>query len=696
MFDVKEKAKELVSRMTLEEKISQMVHNARELKNHNVPSYNWWNEALHGIARAGVATVFPQAIALAATFDQELVRRVADAVSTEGRGKFNMQQEEGDHDIYKGITFWTPNINIFRDPRWGRGHETYGEDPYLTARLGVAFIRGLQGPDRDSLKSAACAKHFAVHSGPENDRHHFDAVVDNYDLWNTYLAAFEAAVKEGGVEAVMGAYNRTLGEPCCGSKRLLTDILRTKWGFDGHVVSDCWAIKDFHEFHKVTSSPIESVALAVKNGCDINCGHLFTLAYDAVQQGLLTEAEIDRAATRLIVSRMRLGLLGAPENPAWTGISYEKVDCAEHRALNLEAARRTLVLLKNDGALPFDASKLRSIAVIGPNADSRRALDGNYQGTASERWTVLEGIREIAEKAKIRVFYSEGCDMLKDRREGLAEEDDRLAEARAAARRADAVVVVLGLDGAVEGEENDQYSESVGGDKPGIELPGRQEKLLKEVVAAAAGKPVVLVTISGSCLVSTWADEKVNALLQAFYPGAAGGRAVAEALFGKISPSGKLPVTFYRGTGDLGAFTDYNMAGRTYRYYRGDVLYPFGFGLSYGRFELGGLTASRRSVSVKIKNTGVIAARETVQVYVESPGVKEIRCLCGMASAFLRPGTERTLRIPLGRGAFSRYNDNGTLKPVKGTHKLFAGFTQNDERSIRLYGQAPLSCEIVI
>ncbi|MDR2802740.1 MAG: glycoside hydrolase family 3 protein, partial [Treponema sp.] len=348
MFDIKAKAQELASMMTLEEKVSQMLYNAKAVERLGIPAYNWWNEALHGVARAGVATVFPQAIALAATFDEDLARRVADAVSTEGRAKFNMQQEEGDRDIYKGITFWTPNINIFRDPRWGRGHETYGEDPYLTSRLGCAFIKGLQGEDRNSLKSAACAKHFAVHSGPENDRHRFNAVVDKYDFWNTYLSAFESAVKEAGVEVVMGAYNRVMGEPCNGSRLLLTEILRDKWGFDGHVVSDCFAIRDFHENHRVTSSPLESVTLAVKSGCDINCGSMYALAVEAVENGLLTEADIDTAVTRLLVTRMRLGLLGgAPAKPEYTGIGYEKVDCAEHRALNLETARRTIVLLKN-------------------------------------------------------------------------------------------------------------------------------------------------------------------------------------------------------------------------------------------------------------------------------------------------------------------------------------------------------------
>jgi beta-glucosidase len=694
--DIKARAKELVSQMSLEEKVSQMLYNAAAVPRLGIPSYNWWNEALHGVARAGVATMFPQAIALAATFDEELAQAVADVVSTEGRAKFNVQQEEGDHDIYKGITFWTPNINIFRDPRWGRGHETYGEDPYLTSRMGFAFIKGLQGPDREQLKTAACAKHFAVHSGPENERHRFNAVVDKYDLWNTYLAAFEVAVKEAGVEVVMGAYNRTLDEPCCGSKLLLRDILRDKWGFDGHVVSDCWAIKDFHENHRVTASPVESVALAIKSGCDINCGNLYPLAVEAVQKGLLTEAQIDAAVTRLFTTRMRLGLLGAPANKAYSAIPYEEVDSPKHRAFNLEVSRRTLVLLKNDGALPFKAGSLKTIGVIGPNANSRAALEGNYQGTASQHVTVLEGIREIAEKQGIRILFSEGCDMLRDRRDGLSQPDDRLAEARAVAKRSDALVVVLGLDGSVEGEESDQFSESFGGDRPYLELPERQEKLLKNVVEAAHGKPVIVISISGSTMALGWARDNVNSIMQAFYPGAMGGRAIAEALFGGFSPSGKLPLTCYKSTADIPDFTDYNMANRTYRYYKGEPLYPFGYGLSYATFRLSDVKADKAAVSVSVENTGSIAARETVQVYVSSPGTKEIRSLCGIGNLFLKAGEKTTLTVKLNRNAFSRYDENGDMREIKGKHTLSVGFTQPDALSVRLYGQVPLSVELTV
>ncbi|MFA9379569.1 MAG: glycoside hydrolase family 3 C-terminal domain-containing protein [Acetanaerobacterium sp.] len=682
--------------MTLEEKVSQMLHGASQVKRLGIPSYNWWNEALHGVARAGVATMFPQAIGMAATFSEKLLYEVADVISTEGRAKYIAFQEEGDHDIFKGITFWSPNINIFRDPRWGRGHETYGEDPYLTSRLGVAFIHGLQGPDRNSLKAAACAKHFAVHSGPENERHEFNAICNDYDLWNTYLPAFESAVKEGEVEAVMGAYNRTLDEPCCGSKRLLKDILRDKWGFDGHVVSDCWAIKDFHENHRVTQGPVESVTLAVKNGCDVNCGNMFGYCLHAVKQGLLTEEQIDQSVTRLFTSRMRLGLLGAPENPRYTSIPYEVVDCDEHRELNLEVSRRSLVLLKNDGALPLDASKVKTIGVIGPNADSRRALEGNYEGTATKHITVLQGISDMLEPEGKKVLYAEGCHLYKERGSSIGFADDRMAEARSVAKRSDAIVLCLGLDASIEGEEGDTSNEFAGGDKVGIELLGRQQALLENVVEAAAGKPVILVLVSGSSLAVGWADENVNGIIQAFYPGAYGGKAVAQAIFGDFSPSGKLPITFYRSTIDLPDFRDYSMENRTYRYFKGDVLYPFGFGLSYASFTMQSFTANASGCTTAVKNTGRMAAHETIQVYVSSPGQKELRSLCGIGEVFLQPGESTEIDIPLSANAFSRYDGKGDLSAIPGTHTLYAGFTQPDERSTALYGQCPLKAEVTI
>ncbi|MFY9506301.1 MAG: glycoside hydrolase family 3 N-terminal domain-containing protein, partial [Caldicoprobacterales bacterium] len=525
-----ERAKDLVSRMTLEEKTSQMLHSSAAIPRLGIPSYNWWGEALHGIARAGVATMFPQAIAMAATFCEDLILKTADIISTEGRAKFHEFQRKGDHGIYKGLTFWSPNINIFRDPRWGRGHETYGEDPYLTGRLGVAFIKGLQGDHPKYLKAAACAKHYAVHSGPEAERHSFNAIANQKDMWETYLPAFKECVQEADVEAVMGAYNRTNGEPCCGSKTLLQDILRDKWGFKGHVVSDCWAIKDFHEFHHVTSTAPESVALALNNGCDVNCGNMYYNLLIAYEEGLVTEEAIDRAVTRLMITRMKLGLFDSEESVPYASIPYELNDCKEHKEFALEMSKKSIVLLKNeDKILPVDKNTLKSIAVIGPNADSRAALIGNYFGTASEYVTVLEGIREAVNE-DTRIYYAEGCPIYNEKASVLGEKYDRFAEAISAAERSDLVVMCLGLDADLEGEEGDTGNEFASGDKPNLDLPGLQQELLERI--HKTGKPIILVLLSGSALAVNWADENIPAIIQGWYPGSQGGRAIASLIFG--------------------------------------------------------------------------------------------------------------------------------------------------------------------
>ena len=691
-MDYRKKARELIAQMTLEEKVSQMLHRAGAVERLGIPSYNWWNEALHGVARAGTATMFPQAIAMAATFDPGLLKDVASVIATEARAKFHAYQLEGDHDIYKGLTFWSPNINIFRDPRWGRGHETYGEDPYLTSRMGVAFIKGLQGEDPNSLKTVACAKHYAVHSGPESERHSFNAICSEYDLWNTYLPHFEAAVKEGKVEAVMGAYNRTLGEPCCGSQLLIGDILRDKWGFEGHFVSDCWAVEDFHTNHLITDSPVDSVALAVKMGCDLCCGDIYSLTATAVQEGKLSEDAVDLAVERLLVARMKLGLIGAPEKPEYVNIPYDVLDCDEHNAINLDITRRAPVLLKNDGTLPLDFAKISSIAVIGPNADSRRALEGNYQGAATRYVTVLEGVREIAARHGVKVRYAQGCHLYMSRTTDLAFEDDRVSEALIAAKNSDAVIICMGLDADIEGEQGDAGNEFASGDKLDLSLPGRQQFLLEKVTAI--GKPVILVLISGSALAVTWADRHVNGILQAFYPGALGGQAIAEIIAGVVNPSGKLPVTFYKSIDDLPDFRSYDMHNRTYRYFTGEPLYPFGFGLSYTGFALEGLTATKESCTVTVKNTGKRPGRETVQVYIKSPGQKEKHALCGVASVFLDPGQAKEVTIMLAKTAFSRWDGNGDLYELEGPHTLYVGFTQPDKRSVELYGAEDLTVEV--
>ena len=522
----KQLAKELVAQMTLDEKASQLTYHAAAVPRLNVPAYNWWNEVLHGVARAGTATVFPQAIGMAAAFDDELMQTIADTISTEARAKYNMQSVLGDRDIYKGLTVWSPNINIFRDPRWGRGQETYGEDPFLTARLGVAFVKGLQG-DGDTLKVAACAKHYAVHSGPEALRHSFDAVATPKDMWETYLPAFEALVKEADVESVMGAYNRVNGEPACGSKVLLQDILRDAWGFAGHIVSDCWAIRDFHEHHMVTATATQSAALAMQYGCDLNCGVVYLQMLAAMQEGLVTEAQITTACERLMTTRYLLGILGE-EGSEYDTISYDACDTDANDALARAVAEKSMVLLHNDGVLPLDMDTIKSVGVIGPNANSVACLEGNYMGTSSRYVTYLEGIRAACE-GKARVFYSEGSHLYKSGTSNLALPDDRLAEAAAVATRCDVTILCLGLDATLEGEEGDTGNEYSSGDKKNLNLPEGQQNLLKAVLAT--GKPVIVVLSSGSAL----AVQGGNALLQAWYPGQAGGTALANLLFGKVS-----------------------------------------------------------------------------------------------------------------------------------------------------------------
>lgn len=518
--EYRKRAKELVAQMTLEEKVGQTLYQAPAIPRLGIKAYNWWNEALHGVARAGTATVFPQAIGMAATFDEDLLEQVGDAVSTEARAKFNMQQKADDTDIYKGLTFWAPNVNIFRDPRWGRGHETFGEDPYLTSRLGVRYVMGLQGHDEDYLKAAACAKHFAVHSGPESVRHEFNAEVSEQDLRETYLPAFKACVQEGKVEAVMGAYNRTNGAPCCGNSYLLQDILRKEWGFEGHVTSDCWAIKDFHEGHLVTSTPVESVSMAMNNGCDLNCGNLFHFLTQAVENGMVDEKRLDEAVENLFMARMKLGVLDKKEENPFDKIPYTVVDSEEMRKLNREVARRSVVLLKNENhILPLDKKKLHTIGVIGPNADSRKALVGNYEGTSSRYITVLEGIEDYVGE-NVRVLYSEGCHLYRDRTSNLAMEHDRDSEVRAVCEASDVVIAVVGLDATLEGEEGDTGNEYGSGDKPNLNLPGLQPDIIR--IAKESGKPVIVVLLAGSAMALSWEDEHVDAILDGFYPGGAG------------------------------------------------------------------------------------------------------------------------------------------------------------------------------
>jgi beta-glucosidase len=824
---------DLVSRMTLEEKVSQLTSDSPAIDRLGIPAYNWWNECLHGVARAGRATVFPETIGLAATWDTELLFRVSSAISDEARAKYNEFVRRGKRNIYQGLTFWTPNINIFRDPRWGRGMETYGEDPYLTGRMAVQFIKGLQGDDPKYLKAIATAKHYAVHSGPESLRHTFDAVVDDSDLFDTYLPQFEAAVREGGAYSVMCAYNRVDGQPACASPRLEGDILRERWGFQGYVVSDCGAIGDIWLNHKFAPGAQEGVARAVKAGTDLNCGVEYTNVLAAVRSGLLAELDVDQALRRLFTARFKLGLFDPPSMVKFAQIPYSVNDSAAHRKLALETARKSMVLLKNEGhALPLSKS-LKTVAVIGPDADDAEVLLGNYNGEPSEPVTPLAGIRR--KLGASRVIYARGSDLAQnlpafetvpssalftsnagDRRNGLNGEyyatanfdgkrhrpreltypssgqmvgdvpgdpkplftrvdpqidfkwwdgaprqdmdddnfgvrwtgylcapssgkyqlgaigmnayelyldgkriadlnnihernyryatvdleagklypirldfhefvgdaDIRLVwahahpelqeEALAAAQKVDAVVLVLGLSARLEGEEMSVPVEGFsGGDRVDIGIPRVQLELMEKVMAL--GKPVVLVLLNGSALAVNWARDHVPAIVDAWYPGQAGGDAIADVLFGDYNPGGRLPVTFYQSADQLPPFTDYRMKGRTYRYFTGEPLFPFGYGLSYTSFAYSKLTLPREvragspaTVSVQVRNAGRMAGEEVVQLYVKSDGSAAMHALAGFQRVTLRAGEQKTVRFTL----------NGRQLSAGGTLRISAGGEQ--------------------
>lgn len=700
--DARSRAEELVSKMTLEERAGQLRYEAPEIKRLGIPAYNWWGEGLHGVARAGIATVFPQAIGMAAAFDEELIGDMAGCIATEGRAKYNELSRHDDRDIYKGLTFWSPNVNIFRDPRWGRGHETYGEDPYLTSRLGVAYVNGLQGGG-EVMKAAACAKHFAVHSGPEAIRHEFDAQADAKDMEETYFPAFEALVKEAHVEAVMGAYNRVNGEPCCGSETLIRNILRGKWGFEGHFVSDCWAIKDFHENHLVTATPEESAAMALNAGCDLNCGITYLHLLSAYKHGLVSEEAITEAAVRLFTTRFLLGLFDDSEYDA---IPYEVVECPEHVALADKAAQESIVMLKNDGILPLDIEKINTIGVIGPNANSRKALIGNYHGTSSEYITVSEGIQRYAE-GKARVLYSDGCALFEDKTESLAAEGDRLAEAKIVAEYSDVVILCLGLDETLEGEEGDTGNSYASGDKLDLLLPKAQRDLMEAV--AGTGKPVILCLMAGSAIDLTYPAEHFNAILQLWYPGARGGRNAARILFGETSPSGKLPVTFYHSENTLPEFTDYRMEGRTYRYMEEKPLYPFGFGLTYGDVEVTDAEAAKAageedtfglpevSVKVSVTNRGTFDTDDVIQIYVKNKDSRNaVRNpeLCAFKRIHLEAGESKEFVLSVRGRAFTTVNENGE-RALDGSHyTLYAGTFQPDERSRELMGKSVIELEL--
>jgi beta-glucosidase len=687
-----ERVADLVRRMALDEKADQLVNKATEITRLGVPAYDYWNECLHGVARAGHATVFPQAIGMAAMWDADMMHTIADTIATEGRAKNNGARAKNPNTArYYGLTFWTPNINIFRDPRWGRGQETYGEDPYLAGELGVAFIKGIQGDDPTYYKALACAKHFAVHSGPEKLRHVFDAVPSERDLYETYLPQFERAVRDGRVGNIMSAYNAVYGIPAPASTFLLQDLLRDQWGFDGHVVSDCGGIRDVHKYHKYVETPEEATAICIKAGNDLNCGGVYRNLPEAVSRGLLTEEEVDVALSHVLTARFKLGLFDSPDECEYLNISASENDTPGNSLLSLEAARKSMVLLKNNGVLPLDKKKLKRIAVIGPNADSVTPLLGNYAGKPSNPITALKGIQnEVG--PEIEVTYAEGCPLGLKQEETYSITDEQGAQAIAAAKKADLVLFVGGLSARLEGEEmRTSYQGFDKGDRKLISLPQPQIDLLNAL--AKTGRPVVFVNMSGSSISIPTAQEKMSAIVQAWYPGQNGGMAVADVLFGNHNPAGRLPITFYHSTEGMRDFTDYSMENRTYRYFTGEPLYAFGYGLSYTQFKYGDAQASAQkmkkdgsvTVRVKVANMGSFDGEEVVQLYVRhlsSPVPQAQKCLAGFKRIYLEKGASQVVELDLPASALRYWDVDADQYVVpSGLFEIQVGASSDDIRS---------------
>jgi beta-glucosidase len=674
----------LISQLTIEEKVHQMMHNSPAIPRLNIPAYNWWNEALHGVGRGGVATVFPQAIGLGATFDEDLAYRVSSAISDEARALYNASVAKGFHKQYGGLTFWTPNINIFRDPRWGRGQETYGEDPYLTSRLGVSFVKGLQGDNPNYLKTAACAKHFAVHSGPEKLRHEFNAVSSPKDLWETYLPAFKALV-DADVEAVMCAYNRTNDEPCCANNFLLNDVLRKKWNFKGHVVSDCWAVVDFYQGHNIVKTKAEAVALAVKNGVNLNCGDEYPALVEAVEKGLITEKEIDAALAVLLRTRFKLGLFDPAESNPYNAISTAVINSSEHRALAREAAQKSIVLLKNNGVLPLK-NNLGKYFVTGPNASDVQVLLGNYYGVNPEMVTVLEGLAGAVE-AGSQLQYRQG--ILLDR-DNVNPQDWTTGNAT----NSDATFVVLGISGLLEGEEGESIASPYFGDRLDYNLPKNQIDFLRKIREKTT-TPVIAVVTGGSPMNLTEVHELADAVLLVWYPGQEGGNAVADVVFGKISPSGRLPITFPKSLDQLPAYEDYTMKGRTYRYMEAEPMYPFGFGLSYTQFEYSNLTLSKNTIKknekleaqVTLTNRGKVTSEEVVQLYltdVKASAVTPLYALKGIQRIKLDPGKSVVVSFTITPDMLMLIDDKGNSILEPGVFTVSVGGSLPGNRSDQL------------
>ncbi len=683
---VDERIESLVKEMSLEEKCGQLVNGAPGIERLGILPYDWWNEALHGVGRNGRATVFPQAIGLAATFDEDLIFRVASAISDEARAKFNASLAMERYEQYSGLTFWTPNINIFRDPRWGRGQETYGEDPYLTSRLGTAFVRGLQGDNPDYLKTAACVKHYAVHSGPEALRHEFDAHPSARDFYETYLPAFETLVKEAKVEAVMGAYNRVYGLPACGSGLLLDTILRQQWGFEGHIVSDCGAIRDFYTTHKVVQTPEQAAAMAANVGLNVNCGSVYRYLGAAIEQGLVTETTIDNLIRPLLRTKIKLGFFDPSWANPYNSIGPEVVESPAHLALTREAAGKSMVLLKNDkGVLPLDKN-IRSLYITGPFAADANVLLGNYYGLSSSLSTFLEGIVAKLNPGS-KCDYKPGIMMEGENRNPI---DWTTGDAK----KADAIVVVLGITPLKEGEEGESIASAHKGDRPDLNLPENQVNYLKKL-RHNNNKPIIVVLTGGSPITMPEVTELADAILFAWYPGQEGGNALGDILFGDVNPSGRLPITFPKSVDQLPPYEDYSMKERTYRYMTQDPLYPFGYGLSYTTFAYKDARLESASVKrgqslrmeIRVENTGNRPGEEVVQFYLSKPGAGSsgpFSSLIGIRRVKLEPGQSQLLEFEISPDAMTSIDDKGKKQVLKGDYTLIVSGAAPVKRSAEL------------
>jgi beta-glucosidase len=686
--------KDLIACLTLEEKVGLMSHPAKGVPRMGIPAYNYSNEALHGVARNGRATVFPQAIGMAATWDPELIQRVASAIGDEARAKYHEAlRRRGFTDYYQGLTFWSPNINIFRDPRWGRGQETWGEDPFFAGEMASAFVRGLQGDHPKYLKAAACAKHYAVHSGPESERHTFNAIVSLRELYDTYLPAFKKLVVDAKVEAVMGAYNRILNEPCCASQLLLVDILRGEWDFQGHVVSDCGALDDFHNHHKVTADAAESAALALQNGCDLACVEaVFDEIPEAIERGLITEADVDRALERTLGTRFKLGMFDPPEEVPFTSIPMDVVACPEHRQLAYQTAAESVVLLKNKNNILPIKPDTRKIFVTGPSATSMEVLLGNYYGLNNRMSTILEGVTGRVPEG-MGIEYHPGA---------LLKHPNAIQEtwAPGMAQTADLTIACVGSSPLLEGEEGESLLTPLSGDRDSISLPASQVAFIKQL--AIRGVRIVLVVTGGSPLVLSKVEDLVEAIVFVWYPGMEGGKAVADVLFGDVSPAGRLPLTFPKSLDQLPPFDDYSMEGRTYRYMTDKPLYPFGYGLSYSQFEYAELSLEKpkvdagenSSVSVKVKNTGERAAAEVVQYYlsdIDASTTVPLHHLVGFERLTLEPGESRTLQFTLTPAMMSFFDEEGQPKLEAGEFRLEVGGCSPGPRGLELGAATPVT-----